>query len=175
MVFPADHSLYPNQPKGIKAVLTKRGLYRTHLRGKCKNRCEATKCCNKRILELQADFAEQKSLVQETIEASGHLCLFFPKFHCELNFIEFFWTQVKKYLCDNCDYIFDTLKENMPKALESVSLTTIRQWEHRMYRWMEAYRSGLGTSAAQLQVKRFGSAKYKSHRWVLEAVARAFD
>jgi hypothetical protein len=67
------------------------------------------------------------------------------------------------------------LKENMPKALKLVPLTSIRWWEHWMYRWMEAYRSGLGTSAAQLQVKRFGSAKYKSHRWVPETVARAFD
>ena len=106
-------------------------------------------------------FWNRNSLVQETVEAAGHLCLFFPKFHCELNFIEFFWAQVKKYLRDNCD--FDTLKENMPKALESVPLATICRWEHRMYRWMEAYRSRLGTSAAQLQVRRFGSAKYKSH------------
>ena len=33
---------------------------------------------------------EQKSSVQEVIEAAGHLCIFLPKFHCELNFIEFF-------------------------------------------------------------------------------------
>ena len=32
-----------------------------------------------------------KSLVQEVIEAAGHICIFLPKFHCELNFIEFFW------------------------------------------------------------------------------------
>ena len=132
MVFPVNHPQYPNQPKGIKIVLTERGLYRTHLRGKCKSKCDADKtdCCNKRILKQQADFAEQNSLVQETIEAAGHLCLFFPKFHCELNFIEFFWAQVKKYLRDNCNYTFDTLKENMPKALESVPLATIRRWEH---------------------------------------------
>jgi hypothetical protein len=76
---------------------------------------------------------------------------------------------------DNCDYTFNTLKENMPKALESVPLTSIHQWEHQMYCWMEAYRSGLGTSAAQLQVKRFGSAKYKLHRRVPKTVGRAFD
>lgn len=177
MVFLPNHPQYPNEPKGIKFVLTERGLYRRDLRGKCKNRCEAGSldCCNKQILELQPDFAQQKSLVQETIEAAGHLCLFFPKFHCKLNYIEFFWAQVKKYLRDHCDYTFDTLKDNMTKALESVPLATIRRWEHRMYRWMEAYRSGLGTSAAQLQVKKFGSAQYKSHRRVPEAVARAFD
>ncbi|KIK25387.1 hypothetical protein PISMIDRAFT_32273, partial [Pisolithus microcarpus 441] len=55
-------------------------------------------CCNKQILECQPDFQEQKSLVQETIEGLGHLCIFLPKFHCELNFIEFFWGKIKKYI-----------------------------------------------------------------------------
>ena len=100
MVFPANHPEYVNKPKGIKVVLTKCSLYQRDLQGKCKSKCDAQKddCCNKKILEQQPDFLEQKSLVQETIKAAGHLCLFFPKFHCELNFIEYFWAQVKKYL-----------------------------------------------------------------------------
>ncbi|KAJ7575738.1 hypothetical protein C8J56DRAFT_801145 [Mycena floridula] len=68
-----------------------------------------------------------------------------------------------KYLWDNCDYSFDTLKKNMPLALASVQLSTICLWEHRMYRWMDAYRGGLGTQEAQIQVKKFSSTKYKSH------------
>jgi hypothetical protein len=177
MNFPANHAEYPNEPKGIKAVLTERGLYQQYLRGKCQNKCkvDATDCCNKHILELQPDFRNQKSLIQEVIEAAGHLCLFLPKFHRELNFIEYFWGMVKKYLRDNCDYTFDTLKENMPKALASVPLHTIRRWEHRMYRWMEAYRSGLGTKDAQLQVWMFSSTKYKSHRHIPDTVASTFD
>ncbi|KAG1803806.1 uncharacterized protein HD556DRAFT_1330389 [Suillus plorans] len=47
--------------------------------------------------------------------------------------------------------------------------------EHRMHRWMDAYRSGLETKKAQLQVKEFSSRKYKSHRRVLETVACLFD
>ena len=35
------------------------------------------------------------------------------------------------------------LQENLPKALASVELTTIRKWEHRMIRWMDAYRTCL--------------------------------
>ena len=64
------------------------------------DKCEAgvTDCCAKCILDFQPNFQKQKSLVQEVIEAAGHLCIFLPKFHCELNFIEFFWGAVKKYL-----------------------------------------------------------------------------
>jgi hypothetical protein len=176
MVFPPNHPQYPNEPKGIKFVLTEQGLYRRDLCGKCKNRYESgLDCCNKQALELQPDFAQQKSLVQETIEVARHLCLFFLKFHCELNYIEFFWAQVKKYLHDHCDYTFNTLKDNMTKALDSVPLVTIQRWEHQMYRWTEAYHSSLSTSVAQLQVKKFGSAQYKLHRRVPEAVVRAFD
>ncbi len=128
MVYPPNHPTYPNEAKGIKAVLTERGLYpASKTQGKCASKCEPdmTTCCLKRILEQQPDFQQQKS------------CIFLPKFHCELNFIEFFWGLVKKYLQDNCDYMFDTLKENMPKALASVKLVTIRQWEHQMQRWMD--------------------------------------
>ena len=91
MNFPQNHTEYLNEPKGVKVVLTKQGLYQ-HLCGKCKNKCEleAISCCNRCILELQPDFKEHKSLIQEVIEATGHLCNFLPKFHYDLNFIEFF-------------------------------------------------------------------------------------
>ncbi|OAX37624.1 hypothetical protein K503DRAFT_821332 [Rhizopogon vinicolor AM-OR11-026] len=60
MIFVTGHHQYANEPKGIKAVLTERGLYQPQLRGKCENKCnvDATNCCNKRILELQEDFRE---------------------------------------------------------------------------------------------------------------------
>jgi hypothetical protein len=127
---------------------------------------EAKDCCARRILDLQPDFQEQKSLVQEVIEATGHLCIFLPKFHCELNFIEFFWGAVKRYLREHCDCTYETLKTNMLPALESVSMETIRKWEHWMYRWMNAYRDGLDAKDAQFKVKEFSSRVYKSHRRV---------
>ncbi|KIK40798.1 hypothetical protein CY34DRAFT_24652 [Suillus luteus UH-Slu-Lm8-n1] len=80
--------------------------------------------------------------------------------------------RVKKYLHDNCDSSFKTLKTNMLKALESVQVNTVQLWEHHMYRWIEAYRSGLPTKEAQLQVQKFSSTKYKSHRHIPETVAR---
>jgi transposase len=93
----------------------------------CKKGCVdgALGCCAKNILERELDFKAQKSLVQDVIEAAGHLCIFLPKFHCELNFIEFFWGATKKWLRDHCDHTFETLKENLPLAMDSVKLTTI--------------------------------------------------
>jgi hypothetical protein len=49
------------------------------------------------ILANQPDFLEQKCSIAEIIEDAGHLCLFLPKYHCELNIIEFFWGATKRY------------------------------------------------------------------------------
>ena len=44
-------------------------------------------CCAKRtFFKLQPDFQEQKSPVHEVIKTAGNLCIFLPKFHCELKF-----------------------------------------------------------------------------------------
>lgn len=176
MVFPPDHLEFPNEPKGMKQVLIERGLWDNHLKMQCKT-CPGTvlDCCAAQILKNQDDFKSQQSLVQEVITNAGHLCIFLPKYHCELNFIEFFWGAVKKYLRDHCDYTFATLQENLPKAMASVDVSTIRKWEHRMIRWMDAYRSGLDAKDAQFQVQKFSSRKYKSHRRVPETLARQLD
>ena len=176
MVYPPDHPSFPNQPKGIRAVLTECSLWQEQLRGKCPSKCDAgaTTCCNMRILKSQPDFLSQKPLVQEIIEATGHTCLL-PKFHCELNFIEYFWGSVKKHLRDHADGSFNTLKENLPQALASVQLHTIRLWEQCMHRWVEAYQSGLPTKEAQIEVRKYSSTVYKSHRRIPDTTARIFD
>ena len=50
LIYPKDHPMYPDKPKGINAVLMECGLYQNQLRGKCESKCEANKddCCNKR-------------------------------------------------------------------------------------------------------------------------------
>ena len=175
MVFPSNHPEFPNQPKGMRQVLIERGLWKDKLRMQCKSDCTSNLCCAKRILELQPDFKAQRSLVQEVIEELGHICIFLPKFHCELNYIEFFWGAVKRWLRENCDYTFQGLQDHLPKAMDAVALDTVRKWEHRMYRWMDAYRGGLSARDAQFKVKAFSSRKYTSHRRVPESLARQFD
>ncbi|KAF9493177.1 hypothetical protein BDN71DRAFT_1483547 [Pleurotus eryngii] len=74
----------------------------------------------------------------------------------------------QQYLTEHCDYTFETLKENMPKALQSVKVETIQKWKHHMHCWMNAYHQGMGAKKAQIEVRRFSSTKYKSHCCVSE-------
>lgn len=75
---------------------------------------------------------------------------------------------VKQYLCENCDYTFLTLQENLPKAMASVELETIYHWKHQMIQWVEAYHSGLRAKDTQKKVKKFSSKWYTSHRHIPE-------
>jgi hypothetical protein len=52
-------------------------------------------CCMYRALSLQDDFANEKPMLQHYLEGRGHVCLFLPKFHCELNPIEMLWGYAK--------------------------------------------------------------------------------
>jgi hypothetical protein len=52
-------------------------------------------CCWSKILLLQSDFLNEQPLLQTIIEDAGHVCLFLPNFHCELNPIELFWSYIK--------------------------------------------------------------------------------
>jgi hypothetical protein len=142
--------------KGIWTILQERGLWE-----------EKMKLSDARqLLSVQADFANQKCLLQEIVEGrldeSGqqlHQFILFPKFHCEFNHIELYWAQGKRYARANCDYSFPGLKRVVPEALDSVSLDIIRRNARFCFRYMDAYRMGLPPALAD-----FAAKKYKSHR-----------
>jgi hypothetical protein len=169
---PQKMHLEDGRQKGIKMILKERNLWPSsdkliRVCEDCKNHTPTREdCCAVRILSLQQDFASQRPLIQEIIEEHGHKVIFFPKFHCELNFIEYFWGAVKKYTRDNCDYTFKGLEKTVPEALNSVSLEQIRKYARYSWRFIDAYRKGLTGSRALYAVK-----KYKSHRCILENVA----
>jgi hypothetical protein len=52
-------------------------------------------CCMSRVLACQSDFRNEKPLIQRYVEECGHICVFLPKFHCELNPIEMVWGYAK--------------------------------------------------------------------------------
>jgi len=122
------------QRKGMETILKERGLWKQGLVGDCKLCSEELKrgfvgvidvsrnaCCMRRIISLQPDFKEQKSQLEELIVSRGHVCLFFPKFHCELNFIELFWAQVKYLIREKCEYNLASLLTAIPETMDALS------------------------------------------------------
>ncbi|KAH8924978.1 hypothetical protein BT69DRAFT_1295977 [Atractiella rhizophila] len=94
---------------------------------------------------MKMEHAVPKPEVAEVVEAAGLLAIFLPKFHCELSFIEFFWGAAKRFVrgnIENCAYTFEELRQTVPRGLKSVSVLTIRRFEHRMHRWVKAYQEG---------------------------------
>ncbi|CAG8545578.1 11312_t:CDS:2, partial [Scutellospora calospora] len=87
---------------------------------------ETLKGMHKVLEEREPDFMNQKSLLEEIVEKAGHKIIFYPKFYCELNYIENYWGATKRYIRANCNYSFNTLKNTVSAALESVSLIQIR-------------------------------------------------
>ena len=157
MVFVED---YPDltmrgKPKGIRKILEERGFWKRELNldcQACKNKklteeSSRPNCCARRIIASQPDFIAQKSAIVELIESAGHTCVFYPKFHCELNFIEMYWGAAKRYTRNYCDYTWTGLQETVPRALDLVDIITIRRFARKSWRYTE-----------------YACKKFKSHR-----------
>ena len=121
----------PGWFKGMEQILRERKLWPdvglpTQCPGfKCPpNRVDCCWC----ILFLQPDFTAQRSQLKELIMSRGHLCDFYPKYHCELNFIEQYWGAAKARYCvapqaKTVQEMGNTVKE----SLDSVPILQIRR------------------------------------------------
>ena len=70
----------------------------------------------------------QKSQLEEFITSQGHICDFYPKFHCELNFIEMYWGTVKyHYRSMPKTSDIDAMEANVLTCLDDVPLLQIKQ------------------------------------------------
>ena len=105
---------------------------------------------------------------------AGHSTLFFPKYHCEFNFIESVWNRLKDYARRNCTYSFTALHTTIPKALDSIPLAVIHRYAQRCDRFMDAYREkDFGLTLTPKQVERVVK-KYKSHRRIPMDIATQY-
>lgn len=153
--------------KGIKRILEERGLWTSKLKLD-----EA-----RLLLSKQPDFIEasQKTCVKLLVEERGHCLDYYPKYHCELNWIERVWSNVKAKLRIHCDYTFQTLRDNYPKFLKEVSATVCKRYYNVALRWMSAYRlkhNDQGLNYKQLQ---YITKKFKSHRRIPESIMDQLD
>jgi hypothetical protein len=118
--------------KGMGVILEERGYEGAlKIRAECpKFQCEkgAARCCCRRMLYNEPDFIGVKSLLEIACEARGFRAIFFPKFHCELNFIEQCWGYSKRtYREFPATSKEADLERNVLQALDSVPLLTIRR------------------------------------------------
>ena len=112
--------------KGIRRILEERNKFRNDqghpLRRLCNSCKEGTpqnervghanyKCCADYVLRNEQDFKDQESWLTEEVNKLGFQILFYPKFHCELNFIEMVWGWIKSYHRRTCTYKYATLKK----------------------------------------------------------------
>src|SRR5260370_15147154 len=89
--FPDNHPHYPGWFKGMEHIICECGLWPdAGLPAECSCKCPKgqASCCYCHLFYSQPNFMSQKPLLQEYIELHGHLCNYYPKYHCELNFID---------------------------------------------------------------------------------------
>ncbi|KAG2155193.1 uncharacterized protein EDB93DRAFT_1080388, partial [Suillus bovinus] len=104
----------------------------------------AIDCCCHRTLFNQPDFQNIKSHLEELITAHGHLCDFYPKFHCELNFIEQYWGAVKLlYRSGPRVHKMEDMEKHVSACLDDIPLLQIRRYANHSARFMDAYTKGL--------------------------------
>jgi len=136
-----------------KRILTERGLPTTGLNN------DGLRA----LLEAQPDFVEQKSWLEEVVRNGKHLIDFYPKFHCEFNFIERIWGFSKREVREQCDYTWASLQVKVPATLNRISrecLDVVKRFARKAARYIHAYRlKNLTFEQVQKAVK-----KYSSHR-----------
>ena len=155
-----------NKTKGIRTILQERGLWpATKFNLDCQDCLKkqppqgTVSCCARRLLSSQPDFSNSKNWLQETAEKRNHSIIFFPKYHCELNFIEMVWGYVKSKLRRSCTFDFNDLQHALPNALDNVPIQFVRRAARHCFRFMSGYRQGLEGPLLDYIMK-----KYTSHR-----------
>ena len=131
--FSEDHPSMPGWFKGMEIIIRERGLWPEgeDLLAQCPGfHCPPghADCCCRRILFLQPDFASQKSQLQELVESRGHLCDFYPKYHCELNFIEQYWGAAKlRFRMAGRAVTINEMEKKVIQCLDDIPLLHIRR------------------------------------------------
>ena len=155
-----QYAIQPGQPKavckGIKTILTERGLWTNDM-----NLTSARVC-----LASQPDFLAQGEWLREAVEGAEHHIIFYPKYHCELNWIEMVWAHLKAHLRRHCTYSFKDLESKLPVAIaDEITPCLAKKLQRYAFRFMSGYREGLEGPLLDYTMKR-----YKGHRCIPKGV-----
>jgi len=89
---------------------------------------------------------------------------FFPKFHCEFNWIKRYWGNVKCNVRKKCDYTFKNFERTVPQCLDAVSKLMLRRFARKLYRYIDAYRHEDIDGHLTPEVVEWIVKQYSSHR-----------
>jgi len=122
----------PGWFKGMVQIIQERGLWPAEgLKAQCQNfHCPLgrTDCCCQQLLFSQLDFINNKLQLQEFIESRGHLCDFYPKYHCKLNFIKQYWGVAKLHFCSMWHVAtLEEMEKLIISSLDDIPLLQIRR------------------------------------------------
>ena len=130
-------------PKGMKRVLEERGVDTKGMNA-IKMREE---------LGQHPDFSNPKTILEELIEERGHMCIFLPKFHCELNAIERCWCHAKKYTIQYANGSIIRLRKIVPESLQTCTPDVICKYFKTCRDYMRANRGGYDCTNVDSAVK----------------------
>jgi hypothetical protein len=124
-----DHPNYLGWFKGMKQIIHECSLWPERgLSVECaglKHSEGPASCCFCHLLYTQPDFTSQKPLLQEYINSRSHLCDYYPKYHCKLNFIKQYWGVAKLWF--HVDGRMRTLNEMERKMLDCLDDIPLEQ------------------------------------------------
>ena len=112
--------------------------------------------------------AEEQS--RHHVEDAGDIADFYPKYHCELNFIERVWGETKRHTRKNCHFNFQQMTVQVPTTIRSIDIKHVRNYHRRIWRYLDAYSKELNGRMAEWAVQ-----KYKGHRKVSENVDKMME
>ena len=103
-------------PKGMMLVLEERGVNTKGM--KAPQLREKLKSYN--------DFQNPKTLLEDLVESRGHLCYFYPKYHCEMSPIELVWCHAKRHTRAYANGSIVRLRKLVPEGLDNVTKEQIK-------------------------------------------------
>ncbi|KAJ6597343.1 hypothetical protein B0H10DRAFT_2441737 [Mycena sp. CBHHK59/15] len=168
------HKKFEGQPKGMKASMAGKPhldsaspneeaeMFSDDGNNSDEEEEQPVDCCMHRSLSQQPDFVGEKSQLELLIEAApGMVCHFLPKFHLEMNPIEYFWAWIKHYFRERSNGQWKKAQELVTEALAACPLPTIRRFFRRADQYASVYRHSVTGPVAEFAVK-----QYCSHRGV---------